>query len=140
MSEWLGSSVLLGVLAITAYRDYREKNIYLYLPIAAGVAGVLLHIFFWERDLSDMLLGAGIGGCVLLIAWISKESIGAGDGIMLMVSGIYLGFWGNLELFFSALLLVGVTALFLMVIKKKRRDYRVPFLPFLLVAYLFQLV
>ena len=140
MSEWLGSMVLLGVLAITAYRDYKEKSIYLYLPIAAGVIGVLLHIFFWERDLPDMLLGAGIGGCVLLLAWVSKESIGAGDGIMLMVSGIYLGFWENLELFFSALLLVGVLALFLMVVKKKRRDYRVPFLPFLLVAYLFQLI
>ena len=140
MSEWLGSMVLLGVLAITAYRDYKEKSIYLYLPIVAGVIGVLLHIFFWEHDLPDMLLGAAIGGCVLLIAWVSKESIGAGDGIMLMVSGIYLGFWENLELFFTALLLVGVLALFLMVVKKKRRDYRVPFLPFLLVAYLFQLI
>lgn len=140
MSSWLGSTVLLGVLAITAYRDYKEKCIYLYLPIVAGVIGMLLHIFFWEHEMTDILLGAGIGGCVMLLARISKESIGIGDGIMLMVSGIYLGFWENMQLFFSALLLVGVTALFLIVIKKKRRDYRVPFLPFLLVAYLFQLI
>ena len=132
--------MLLGALAITAYRDCKEKSIYLYLPIVAGVMGVILHIFFLERGVADMLWGVGIGGCVILLAWISKESIGVGDGIMLMVSGIYLGFWENLELLFTALLLVGVTALFLMVVKKKRRDYRVPFLPFLLVAYLFQLI
>lgn len=140
MNSWLGSTVLLGTLAITAYRDCKEKSIYLYLPIVAGVMGVILHTFFLERGVADMLWGAGIGGCVILLAWISKESIGVGDGIMLMVSGIYLGFWENLELLFTALLLVGVTALFLMVVKKKRRDYRVPFLPFLLVAYLFQLI
>ena len=81
----------------------------------------------------------GIGVVLLLIAWTGRECIGAGDGVMLVASGTFLGFWGNLRLLIAALFLAAVAALFLLVIKRKGRNYRMPFLPFLLVAYLFQL-
>lgn len=139
MGNLIGKMLLLGVLAITAYRDWKEKVIYLYVPMLAGVAGLILHLFYQEHTIMDVFCGTGIGAVVILIAMISGESIGIGDGVMLMVSGIFLGFWGNLALFFTALLLVGLAALFLVVIKRKEKNYRVPFLPFLLVAYLFQL-
>lgn len=140
MGSLIGKTVLLGVLGVTAYRDWKEQNVYLYMPVLAGIAGVLLHLFYQENTITDMLLGVSIGGIVVLIAWISKESVGMGDGMMLMVSGVFLGAWGNLQLILTALLLVGGTALFFVVIKRKGRDYRVPFLPFLLLAYLFQLI
>lgn len=139
MGNLIGKTLLLGVLAITAYRDWKEQCIYLYVPMLAGIAGLILHLLYQEHAITDVLWGTGIGVIAILVAVISGESIGIGDGVMLMVSGIFLGFWGNLALLLTALLLVGATALFLVVIKRKGRDYRVPFLPFLLVAYLFQL-
>lgn len=139
MYSLMERTMLLAVLGMAAYRDWREKNIYLYMPIMAGIVGLILHLIYREHTLMELLLGAGLGGIMILIALVSRESIGIGDGVMLMVSGIFLGIWKNLELLLTALVLVGVAALFLIVVKKKRRDYRVPFLPFLLVAYLFQL-
>lgn len=138
--NWISDTVLLILFTITAYQDWKEQNICLYMPIAAGVVGLILHLLFWERTMIDLLLGVVIGVGVLLIAWVSRECVGAGDGIMLMISGIYLGFWGNLELLLTALLLVGIAALFLIVVKRKGKNYRVPFLPFVLVAYLIQLI
>lgn len=139
MSSLIGQTVLLAVFGMAAYRDWKEKQIYLYMPIMAGIVGLILHLLYQERTLLEIFLGAGLGVIMIIIALVSRESIGIGDGVMLMVSGIFLGPWKNLELLISALMLVGVTALFLIVVKKKERNYRVPFLPFLLVAYLFQL-
>lgn len=135
----LGDTILLGVLGIAAYRDWKEKTVCLYLPLLAGIMGLLIHLAFREHTLADVLGGVGIGIIVLLIAACSGECVGMGDGLMLMASGAFLGFWRNLELLLTALLFVGAAALFLIVIKRKRRDYRVAFLPFLLAAYLLQL-
>lgn len=132
--------MLLAVLAVSAYRDWREKQIYLYLPIGALILGLIWHLVCRERALEDMLLGAVVGLVMIIIGKVTGEAIGIGDGMMLVVSGIFLGFWGNMCLLMTALLLVGCVALFLIVIGKKGKDYRLPFLPFLLVAYLLQLL
>ena len=132
--------MLLAVLAVSAYRDWREKQIYLYLPIGALILGLIWHLVCRERALEDMLLGAVVGLVMIIIGKVTGEAIGIGDGMMLVVSGIFLGFWGNMCLLITALLLVGCVALFLIVIGKKGKDYRLPFLPFLLVAYLLQLL
>lgn len=136
----VGNTMLLAVLAVSAYRDWREKQIYLYLPVGAMILGLIWHLVCQERALEDMLLGAVVGLVMMIIGKVTGEAIGIGDGIMLVVSGVFLGFWGNMCLLMTALLLVGCVSLVLIVIGKKGKDYRLPFLPFLLVAYLLQLL
>lgn len=135
----LGKVVLLGVFGLGTYWDWKEKQIYLYFPILASIVGMILHLIFQEHSWKELLCGMTIGVVVLLVSYFSRESIGMGDGMMLIASGTFLGFWANLELFMIALLLSGVTALFLIVVKRKGRKDRLPFIPFLLVAYLFLL-
>lgn len=136
----IGNTMLLGILAVSAYRDWKEKHIYLYVPAGALVMGLILHILCRERALTDMLAGAAIGGVMIIIGRMTGEAVGFGDGLMLVVSGIFLGFWENMCLLMTALLLVGGAALFLVSVGKKGKDYRLPFLPFLLAAYLLQLI
>ena len=62
------------------------------------------------------------------------------DGMILVVSGIFLGFEKNVEVFVMGLFLAGITSLFLSVIRRKGRTYRIPFAPFLLAGYLFVMV
>lgn len=128
--------MLLGIMGIAAYWDWKERKIYISLPILAIIAGLLVHVLCREQTITDAIGGAGIGLIVLLIASCSNESVGIGDGLMLIASGIFLGFQRNLELLLTALFLVGGAALFLIVVKKKKRNYTIPFLPFLLAAYL----
>lgn len=139
MEEQLGKVVLLGVFGLGAYWDWKEQQICLYVPILAGIAGIILHLFFQEYTWIELLCGMAIGVIVLFAAWFGGESIGIGDGMMLVASGTFLGFWGNLELFMIALFISGITALFLIVVKRKGRKDRLPFIPFLLAAYLFLL-
>ena len=135
-----GNVVLLGTLALGAYQDWKEQQIHILLPVAAGLLGVFLWLVRPQFTLEELVGGIGIGLVLLLTAWLSHGQVGAGDGAMIILCGIFLGFWKNMELFFTALMFVALAALGLIVIKKKRRDYRMPFLPFVLAAYLVQLM
>ena len=53
---------------------------------------------------------------------------------------LFLGFEKNVEVFVMGLFLAGITSLFLSVIRRKGRTYRIPFAPFLLAGYLFVMV
>lgn len=140
MEAVIQQTIFLGMLGLSAYKDYRNKKVSLYCVLLQGIVGVILHILFQERSLADILAGMGIGAVVLIMSWVSGGKIGLGDGMILVISGIFLGFWKNLELFMVALLFSGMWALFLLTVKKKGRNYRMPFLPFLLAAYLFMLI
>ena len=123
MQNCVGEVLLLGIFAVTAYRDWKEQMICVYVPLAAGIAGLVLHLMLPTQKLTDLLLGAGIGAVLLLAAWVSREEIGYGDGAMLMASGIFLGFWRNVELFLTALMLIVPAALFAFAMKSGIQMY-----------------
>lgn len=85
-----------------------------------------------ELSIIEILLGMGIGMMILFFGLWSGGSVGRADGMILVVSGIFLGFEKNVEVFVMGLFLAGITSLFLSVIRRKGRTYRIPFAPFLL--------
>ena len=93
-----------------------------------------------ELSIIEILLGMGIGMMILFFGLWSGGSVGRADGMILVVSGIFLGFEKNVEVFVMGLFLAGITSLFLSVIRRKGRTYRIPFAPFLLAGYLFVMV
>lgn len=132
--------VLLGILGIAAWQDWRKKKVSAYLLVGSGFAGLLCYGCFRQITAAEMLLGAAVGVVVLFMGLITGEKIGYGDGAMVFVCGIFLGFAANLELLCIALFLVELAALFLIAVKRKGRRYQIPFIPFLLAGYLFLLI
>lgn len=130
----LSSCIVLGFLAVLAWIDMKEKELPLLLIVILGGAGIPL--FFWTTPFSwkSLVGGVIIGALVLLCALLTQESIGAGDGILLCATGVYLGVWQNLILFFFATVLSAAAALFLLIRKQCDRKQRIPFVPFLLAA------
>lgn len=140
MGNKIAETVLLFILAGAGYEDFQEKKIHLLIPLAGGVAGILLQVIFREWGVADLLLGSVPGAVFLMISLWGKGVVGCGDGMMLLVCGIYLGFWESIALLFLALWLIGITALFFIVIKRKGKHDRLPFVPFLAAAYLIGLL
>lgn len=136
----LQNTLMLGFFSISAYQDYRKRKINVYFLLTGGIIGLLFHLYSMEFDIIEILFGMGIGIMILLYGFLLGGGVGLADGMILIVSGIFLGFEKNLEVFIAGLFLVGITSLFLSVIKKKGRTYRIPFAPFLLVGYLFVMV
>lgn len=76
---------------------------------------------------------------MMLVSWLSRGKTGMGDGILLVVTGVYLGGLGNLKLLFTGLIFAAVWSLMLLSLGKKNGKEKIAFVPFLLISYLMML-
>lgn len=131
----LQTYTLLGMLGWCSIEDYRKQKILVYPVLIFGIAGLLLHLYYRNLSIYDLLAGMAVGGGLLVFGYLTGQ-VGAGDALVVMVSGIYLGFWENARLFFQGLVFCGLWCLLLLVLGKKKGRDEVAFVPFLLLSYL----
>lgn len=129
---------LLGMLGVCSYEDIKKKSIKVITPVLFGILGVVLHLIFGKVGAIDMLLGMTVGGALYIISILSRERIGKGDALLIGISGIYLGFWNNIALLWSASILAGMSGLILIIAGK--RHAQIPFVPYVLAAYIILLI
>lgn len=132
--------IFLLALAVFSCQDIREQKINIIGLLCLGVAGVLLQLICRQQTWISILGGMMIGVTLLILSCVCEIGVGTGDGCVFVISGVFLGFWENLQLFMTALLLAGGVALFLLTIRKKGKNYKLPFVPFMLMAYIIGLV
>lgn len=143
--------VFTAFLCACAWEDFREKKISaLFLWAAASVAaawmaGYYMILLDWT-DINEahlwlaMRAAALIPGILLLaLSRVTKGAVGKGDGWFFLVSGMYLGFWNNVALLFCGLLLCSIWGMGMLIWgmfeKKKIKNIQLPFLPFLIPAF-----
>lgn len=134
-----GSCVVLTVLAFLTREDIRKQELSLSVLAGFGVAG--LGYYFLARPFTARSLAGGmaLGAVFFLGSLLTKEAVGKGDGLLVCAIGAWLGFSQSLRLLFFASILSAAAALFLLLAAKKKRTQRIPFVPFLLGAYLIML-
>ena len=115
-----------------------REGIVLVILVCFGIADIR------KRSLSLPMLAAALGAALLFrLLWdfgLVAAGIGIGDGLLLAVTGILLGFWENMELFLTGLFFCALFSAVVLVIFRKGRGYRVPFVPFLAGAQLFRIL
>ena len=126
--------LVLLFLGINAILDFKYKKIPWVLSICfivIGIGSVLISspINWWQ------FLGAIVGIGIILISVCTKLAIGLGDGLVLLVVGIFIGLWKTLMILFLAGILVAVVGIIMMVQKKGNLNTSLPFIPFILAAY-----
>jgi leader peptidase (prepilin peptidase)/N-methyltransferase len=95
----------------------------------------------WRQTFSLELMAGGmaVGGMLVLASLLSGGKIGIGDGVVLTVSGIYLGLWDNLWLLMLSSFLLVAVAVGVWITKQKDKKDEIPFVPFVFLAYLLYL-
>lgn len=129
------SYILLGTLGVHSIEDIREKKITVNITLLSGIAGVFMHLLFQNQSIYEMLAGTLPGIGILLAGCLTKGKIGTGDGIVFMLTGLYLGFGKNMLLMVISFLLAGVFGLFLLIQKRSGADEKLPLIPFLFLGY-----
>ncbi len=149
-------AVLLFLGAAASY-DWKYKEIPRWIYLAGGIEAILwrtaelFNLDFWmgseswmvflhgnntKLTLWEIVLGAMVGVVLLLISRAAEGEIGAGDGMLFLVTGIYMGFWKNVVLFLGSLVLCSICGIGYLVVKKIRwhegKRMELPFLPFVL--------
>ncbi len=135
-----GQIGIMGMLAVASAQDIKKKQIKTTVVVIFSILAVIIHMFTNELTITNMLLGAIPGVVLMGLSFLTRGKIGLGDGVVVAASGLFLGLQKNIELFLTGLILCGLWALALVVIRKKKRDYAIPFVPFLLAAYMEMLI
>ena len=131
---------VLGMLGICSIEDIRKKEIQSIRVLCFGIGGILLHLWQRNQSLYSMLGGIAVGAAVIILSLVSGGIIGIGDGLVLCVAGIYIGGINTMRLLLTGLFLSSLYALVLLFMHRKRRKDTIPFIPFLLAAYLILLI
>ncbi len=127
--------IVLGLLGFCSLEDLKYKHLTVIYILMFGIGGVVLHLFMPVCSIYSILCGMLIGAFMLLVSLITRGSVGLGDGILLVVTGVYLGGYGNLVLMMMGLLLASFWSLGLLALKRRQRKDEIAFVPFLLLSY-----
>lgn len=132
--------ILLVMLGLYAIEDIRKRSIsILFLPLF-GLAGAGMHLFQRDIGIVSILLGVVVGAGMIGISFLTRESIGLGDGFLFLVTGVFLGGAANMELLLFSLLYAAVFSLGALIVGKKKRKQEIPFIPFVFLGYLTMIV
>lgn len=115
--------------------DLRTRRISIVITAIYAAGGLALQMYWKSLGLGTFM--ALIPGIVcLLLAWITRQQIGYGDGFVLLAMGCNLSLAQIGVSCFFAFAFAGAAALFLLTFGRKKRTYEMPFVPFLLLGYL----
>ncbi len=128
--------VLLGTLGVHSIEDVKRKEITISVTLFSAILGILLHLFYQDESIYSMLAGMFSGILIVFLSIISKGKIGMGDGVVFMLTGLYLGLWKNLLLMLLSFCLAAIWALCVIICKPKHRQEKMPFMPFLFIGYI----
>lgn len=140
MEEKIVKSLVLLMLLINGLLDWKKGEISLFSLVGFGVLGIGLNLWLKYQSLVEVIGGMGIGIILLATAFFTREAIGFGDGLLICVSGIYLGLWRNLGLLILGAVCCGmILGIGILAGRLKMAD-RVPFVPFLLFAFIGRMI
>lgn len=134
MIQEVGWLVMGVVLLIQSIWDIRYKEIPIVVTVISGVLGVVMAILI-QRDWIDILLALVPGLISLGIGRVTREAIGYGDGFLLCAMGLYVSCEDILTIGMMAIILGGLFALICLLIRIKQGKDQLPFVPFLLMAW-----
>lgn len=140
MEEKIVKLLVLFLLLINSFLDWRKRKVSLLSLGGFGAVGIGLNLWLGYQSIAEAAGGVALGILLLAAAFFSQEAIGFGDGLLICITGIYLGFWENLSLLFTGVVCCGGILCISVVAGRLKLADRVPLVPFLLIAFIGRMI
>lgn len=140
MEERVGKVLVLFLLLLNSFLDWKKREISIFSLAGFGAVGIGLNFWFEYQSLAEAAGGVALGILLLAAAFFTREAIGFGDGLLICTTGIYLGFWENLNLLSVGTLCCGVVLGISILLGKVNLADRVPLVPFFLLAFIGRMI
>ena len=124
--------IILGVICVF---DIKIKKIPVYMLIILAAAGIISNFTIGEFDIEKRIIAMLPGMILLIVSMITKQQIGYGDGLIILIMGLYIDIDDILSIVLSSFLLSSIAAIILMTVFKKKKNFEMAFSPFLLIGY-----
>ncbi len=131
MYEQMGYGCALLTVGCFALKDVKERQIPIVWVVGCGIVAVVYLMMGEKINIVFLIQSMMPGMLLLLCALLTKESIGYGDGVVVLLLGLWCGGLFAALAAGIALFLTGFYAVFLLL---KRCKKTIPFLPFLLIG------
>ena len=129
--------IVLGFLCICAVFDVRRKEIPVILIWIGFIAAFFANVWGVMNGTVSFI---EIGLCLVpgiffsLIGLCTRENVGFGDGLILLVMGLFIGFYRCFFVLCISLIFSSVFALILLLLRRAGKESRIPFAPFLAIG------
>lgn len=133
MGKMLFEGIWLSIMGILDAR-YRRIPFWLLgmgIPVAAAIA--VRELLGGDLEMAEFLAPL-IPGIVLLLAGVAKKA-GYGDGMVLLLLGVMNIRGEIMRIFLMSLFFMSLFAVVMLVLRKVKRETRLPYLPFLTLAW-----
>ena len=130
---WITEAIFLGM---GTYFDIKEKELPMSLFFIFGAAGSVYQVLWKVYSIRELLYGVCVGGFFLLVGWLSREAIGYGDGLGLMVMGVYEGWRGMIPIIFGAFCFSSIYGIWRLIGYQDLKTDTMPFFPFLFLSFI----
>mgnify|MGYP001024839549 CR=1 FL=1 len=121
----------LLTLAVLAAEDIRKKELSVSRLVLSGASALLYLVFSGQFTLGELPGRIFPGAVLLLLAWLTGEGIGYGDGMTVLVLGLWTGGWFAACAAGTGIMLAGTFGGICLL--RNRREL-IPFVPFLLLG------
>lgn len=133
------TNIFLGIfLLICSVTDIRSKRISAVVLIVFAAAGCVLFFIYRPVSLFEEAAGLLVGTVFIGLSILTEGKVGLGDGLMMLVTGVFLGARENSGLIMTACLFSAFFSLFCLILKKAGRNTELPFAPFILISFIFR--
>ena len=133
------NQILMAFLLIPmALKDIKIRQIHAGWMLGIGSVGMLWNLICNGWGWYEIISGICIGMVLIGVSRVT-DSIGLGDGILFLAVGLISGWEQCITLLMGGLCLLLPVGIFLWLVKHKSKNYEIPFVPFVLAAWIGQL-
>lgn len=124
--------IVSGFLVCLSIEDTRKKELPVWLLIVGGFGCFIYGVL--QAGIGNMLIGMLPGIFMMVVSMVFPQSLGMGDGIVIVLHGMIYGWKKTCVWVANSFLIVACIGVIISCIKKKTR-MELPFVPFLTVVY-----
>ncbi|MDL2301309.1 prepilin peptidase [Lachnospiraceae bacterium OttesenSCG-928-D06] len=135
---WKFCLTLFFLLVLTFF-DIQSRKLPVKLLLLTTVLTLAASAYFTYNGVYDFKHNCFslVPGIILLLAAFLTQKIGYGDGIVWILLGLTISYRESILIFMGSLILAAIVSALLLVFKKVAHNSKIPYIPFITVAYFF---
>ena len=133
------SIILFLCIGICTITDILRKTVDIRVLLAFSLILAVCCYFEKNYNIESFVAGIGVGILLACISILSRGAVGMGDVCLYSIIICFIGVQKGIFVLFLSIAFAFFVALFLVIVNRKKKDYEMPLVPFVLAAYLFSL-